>query len=541
MKFWPDAISRFTTWHGVQRWARDTAGATVVMYAVLAVPVLGFVGAAVDYSRLHSGQVELQNALDASALAAGRAYENTIGNVATREAAAITAANNFFAANFPSDFQGMSAPLLAINVSETDVAVTAVATMPTRFMQLLSVPSMNVLADTTVVRNGRGVELVLVMDNTGSMRGRIGGASVNKMDTMIAAAHTLVDILYGERETIENFYVSLVPYAAMVNIGSGRTGWVNSFDESTLFAGTDWKGCVMGRNDPYDETDDPPSVALWDVMAWPSTKDQIFYDKNDNELKVTEDGELIYMIGDNEWPPIDDANSAQNNGTGPNLGCPPAITPLIQSKTDVKAAIDEMQPWHRGGTMANLGLAWGWRVISPRWRGLWGGDTPDEFPLDYDYPNWEKVVIMLTDGVNQWYDWPGKSDKGDDGKTRLTGLPGKNCCSGSSSAEVDKDDVPDGADYTAYGRIEEERLGSGSFNAVQGILDDKMEDVCEDMRNNNVIIFTITFGVNDSSTKTTFQNCAGRPDQYFNSPTNSDLQAAFVAIATEINNLRISE
>ena len=118
---------------------------------------------------------------------------------------------------------------------------------------------------------------------------------------------------------------------------------------------------------------------------------------------------------------------------------------------------------------------------------------------------------------------------------------GKNCCSNHSSAEIKKNDIPDGADYTAYGRIEEERLGSGSFSAVQTILDDKMEDVCDDMRDEGIIIFTITFGVNDESTKTTFKDCAGRPDQYFNSPTNEDLHAAFVAIATEINNLRIAE
>ena len=32
-------------------------------------------------------------------------------------------------------------------------------------------------------------------------------------------------------------------------------------------------------------------------------------------------------------------------------------------------ALGELLPWHRGGTMANLGLAWGWRTVSPKWRG----------------------------------------------------------------------------------------------------------------------------------------------------------------------------
>jgi hypothetical protein len=87
-----------------------------------------------------------------------------------------------------------------------------------------------------------------------------------------------------------------------------------------------------------------------------------------------------------------------------------------------------MAPWHRGGTMANLGLAWGWRVLSPRWRGLWDGDLADEMPLDYDEPNMEKVVILLTDGNNEWYDWPGP-----DGPTPpYTANASGNCGEGSN-------------------------------------------------------------------------------------------------------------
>ena len=47
-----------------------------------------------------------------------------------------------------------------------------------------------------------------------------------------------------------------------------------------------------------------------------------------------------------------------------------------------------MKPWRRGGTTGNLGLAWGWRMVSPNWRGLWG-DTAD-LPLDYDTRSWRR-------------------------------------------------------------------------------------------------------------------------------------------------------
>lgn len=82
--------------------------------------------------------------------------------------------------------------------------------------------------------------------------------------------------------------------------------------------------------------------------------------------------------------------SDRNNGRGPNLGCGPEILPLTASKTLVDAAVGNMGAWHRGGTTGNLGLSWGWRTLSPGWRGLWGGATPATLPLDYDAPLMER-------------------------------------------------------------------------------------------------------------------------------------------------------
>jgi len=212
------------------------------------------------------------------------------------------------------------------------------------------------------------MELVLVMDNTGSMR---SGGMINAMKD---AARELVDIVTGGRESNPNLWMGLVPYVASVNIGAHRAGWLAPGDpvfgvEVTTgkgkkkatqtvdpFAPASWKGCVMARPAPLDETDDPPGAAPFVSYFYPAASDNV-------------------------WPPIDERNSAQNNGTGPNLGCGPAITPLRQSRSAVSAAIEAMQPWHRGGTTGNLGLVWGWRVLSPRWRGLWGGATPAVGPV----------------------------------------------------------------------------------------------------------------------------------------------------------------
>lgn len=100
-----------------------------------------------------------------------------------------------------------------------------------------------------------------------------------------------------------------------------------------------WKGCVLGRTE--DMTDTVPSSAPFSAQFWPST--------------------LPYYggSGDNDWywANIDGFNDAENDGLGLNLGCGPEVTPLIAEQSSAHAAIDEMQPWHRGGMMASQSRA----------------------------------------------------------------------------------------------------------------------------------------------------------------------------------------
>ena len=471
-------------------------GAVSVVLAMSVIPLVALVGIAIDAGRGYMVKSQLGQAVDAAALAGGRAMYQTF------QASDI---QKYFDANFPPEFMDAEVDPLQVNVSEAGNTVEVVATahVPTSFLQVVAVSDVTVSARALVHREIRGLELALVMDNTGSMR------SGGKMDAMKSAATDLIDAIYGSRETVPDLYVSLVPYTAMVNIGAGRQSWLTGFN-SAIYGSTTWKGCVEARignvadpNDDYDDTDDPPSVALWSAAFWPST-------------------EGVYpSAGDNDWNNgnIDETNMAQNDGLGPNLGCGPAITPLIAPKTDVLAAINEMLPWHRGGTMANLGLVWGWRTLSPQWRGLWGGNTPAELPLNYGEALMDKAVVLLTDGENQWYDWPG-------------GLPGK----------PDLTTFP-GADYTAYGRINEERLGPGidTNGEAKTEINTRMAALCTAMKAEGIIMYTVLFKVNDSDTETLYQNCATSPAHAFDADSNAALASAFQTIGVELANLRLAE
>src|SRR5262245_13311234 len=64
--------------------AGNCHGGVAPMLGLVALPLFGFVGAAVDYSRAASARTAMQAALDASALMLSRDVQNTTGDVAQK-------------------------------------------------------------------------------------------------------------------------------------------------------------------------------------------------------------------------------------------------------------------------------------------------------------------------------------------------------------------------------------------------------------------------------------------------------------------------
>jgi Flp pilus assembly protein TadG len=547
----------------LRRLLLEQRGGVAAIMGLAIIPLFAVVGLAIDTGRGYMLKSKLSYAIDAAGLAGGRAFDTDL----REEDIAM-----FFEANFPTNYMGSELlpdnPVVTFDDANNRIIIEATATVPTAFMGVVGVHEMTISARTVIQRELRGMELVLVMDNTGSMRGNGG------MVAMKPAATELIEILYGDRETVPQFWVGVVPYVASVNIGTQHEDWLTGYDADD-YAPTTWKGCIEAREYPRDSNDDPPDVEGWTPYLWRSTLNEYpnpYWvdpgDANGDGHADQDDWPTFsasnpatwgpYIPGDNEWDP-DGAESDlnldndlyQNWGTGPNLGCGPAITPLVASKTTILSAIDEMAPWHRGGTMANLGLAWGWRVLSPRWRGFWDGDLPDELPLDYDVQNMEKVVILLTDGNNEWYDWPGPdsatvpstaSGNCGEGSTvvPLGGLPGNNNAK-NTTCQTLRTAYP-GGDYNAYGRLSEGRLGTTSTSVAGSILDDRMLEMCQAMKAEGMIIYTMTFGPSpDAGTKTLFESCATEPGMYFHAATSATLQQAFVEIADQLSALRIAE
>jgi hypothetical protein len=352
----------------------------------------------------------------------------------------------------------------------------------------------------------------------------------NKIGAMKTAAEDLVNILYGGKfsglDTIDGLWIGLVPYVTAVNIGQSRSAWTKGYSASLYPAGypaakAKWKGCVEGRSQALEVTDDPPdpfnASTLFPIFYWP--------DAFDNDW-ISSTGTVSIRDGDSY---VDG-----NNAKGPNTGCGNEVTPMQSSRNAVITKIRELTPWSRTGTMSSSGIAWAWRMLSPRWRGLWNHADPS-LPKDYNTPLMNKVVILLTDGENQFY----RNATPPSGYTDTTW-----------------------SDHSMWGRISEGRLKNASNVAItrrepegRQAVNSMTLSVCNSMKAQGIIIYTITFGLGASSSVTNcnygtgatneakklFCQCATDPSYYFDSPDNATLSKVFKQIGDSLGNLRISQ
>jgi len=147
-------------------------GAVVVMFALLLLVLVGMVGLAIDSGRSYGVRAKLSTALDAAALAAGRAL--AIGATdADREAAAIAAGQRYYAANYPSGYLGSTLGPVSLAVTHDaqgfwTVSATGSAQLGVTFLGALGITT-PVIVGTSATAIRRDVDVILVLDSSGSL------------------------------------------------------------------------------------------------------------------------------------------------------------------------------------------------------------------------------------------------------------------------------------------------------------------------------------------------------------------------------------
>ncbi len=481
----------------LSRFERMDQGSVLPMFALMATALVGFVGLSVDAARGYMVRSHLTSALDSAALAAAKAIN------AKSDAELEAEVLNFLNANFPDQKLGATVNAPTINVTRTNsmdqsIEVTASATIESSFMGVLGFHDVTVQATSEAKRENFGTEITLIIDNTGSMKG-------SKMTSVKVAAAAFVEDIFQGDSSLPNLWMSLVPYSAAVNVGPENSAWVTDFttrrnDMDYIQDPYDdrepsWKGCVEARAFPLDTTDDTPDDGLWDAYFHESTLVDSEY--QNNAWRDSDSWEYNHAVDERR-----SVGATSNNYTGPNMGCPPPITPLTNVRQPLIDGIELMDSWHRGGTFAVQGMSWGWRTISPRWRGMWSGAASSDLPLDYPQDtsdNTQKFAVILTDGVQQWYQ----------------------------------------NNYTAYGVLSEGRLGITNNGDAPGVLNPRLQAICTEMKNTGIEIFTVTYELNNENTKSVYRQCATRPSNYYDAEVG-DVVGVFKDMARKILTIRLS-
>ena len=453
----------------VKNFIKNRKGAALPLIAVLGTALIGIIGTATDVGRAQITQSRLSAALDAAALAGAKHMDDKA--LAKKEVRRYTEANfqNYLDGEL-YDFE------VNINNSRTRMDVKSKVRIPATFMRVFQKKELEVYAE-TVVAIGEGIEgeIVLVLDNTGSM--------IGELEDLKTAANDLVNDLFAAKSNNNELYIGVVPFAQSVNINTQNAAWTEG---DTYFWGPfSWDGCVEARTESgHDTTDEPPSVAPFTkyYVACGISSYNYWYGNNTPSYNNCKIGGADFKI-----------NGFHRFGRGPNLRCGKPITTMQSSPGVITDAINKMVAG--GNTHINLGLVWAWRMLSPKWRGLWGGEmNARSLPADYGAET-NKIVILMTDG-------------GNDVSTKY---------------------------YSAYGLLTQGKLGTTDEKKAEEELDKRLLEICNAMKKNDITIYTVALGSGLSSDdKKTLRKCATMPEYAITLQDSKKLNENFKAITQMI-------
>ena len=461
--------SHFGILRPIRAFCESEKGSVIPLVGVAFFVIMGVIGMAIDIGRAQLVESKLMNSMDAAGLAAG-AKLNTASVQAEVE--------KFVDANYPDGYVDSTVTSIATAVTNggRTITVSGTAVMQTAFMQLFGVSEVSISATSEITRAVGGLELALVLDNTGSMSG-------SKLADLKVASHELLDVVFGSETVASKLFVGVVPFSQSVNIGSSRTSWMDNAQIAALDWGTtSWGGCVEARTGAVDRdtTDDPPTTELFAPYYWP--------DDDNNNWSRTRRGRTTY-----------DITSSQ----GPNKSCSAELTAMTNVKATVTAAIDDMTA--EGYTHVNYGAVWGWRMLSPNWRAAWASPHSvdgTDLPLNYNTPTMNKAAVIMTDGANTF-----------------------------------SPDIHGAYGYRSEGRLNGETTNSGAV----GELNARLLQVCTNMKNAGITVYTVAFGDPGTTIETMMEQCASQPDFYFDPSSGADLSLAFQVIGDSLANLRVSK
>ena len=182
--------------HEIKRFWRNRSGATAIIFGLTLIPILGLLGAAIDYSRSLGVRTEMQGALDAAALAVASATNLT-------EDKRIELGEKIFGASW-STKAFVSVPMPAISIDydsstgEDTVTVSADSSVETALLGVMKIDEIDVAAVSTAVTIKAAPICLLALNKTAEKAVEIqGGATLNSIGCAVHANSNHDDALYA--------------------------------------------------------------------------------------------------------------------------------------------------------------------------------------------------------------------------------------------------------------------------------------------------------------------------------------------------------
>ena len=438
-----------------RRFAGNRDGGVAIIFALTTLVVMLLVGGAVDFGRWMGARVQQQAAMDSAVLAAGRVLQTTSNNTTL----ALQTAENYFD-RMKSQITVREARTFALEAGDTVVTMTADAFVRTPFLNMMGIAELPILltARAELASGGNGefnLEIGMMLDITGSMGGQ-------KIEDMKLAAKDLIDIVVWADQSQYTSKIAIVPFAPRVNVGgyaSQLTGLAAKSGKNAL------RPCVTERTGTHAFTDEAPAAGR-------------YLGRYDGSTSSTSGS-------------YNSTGTCAESSSGADPTNAQRIMPLSNDKNALKARVNALTD--RGGTAGQLGTAWAWYLISPKWQSIWpSASCPAAYSElttmnSYGQPRLRKIAILMTDGE---YNTTGGSQQS----------------SKSATTTI-------------------------SNNAVT---------ICNNMKAAGITVYTVGFDLDGNQLAiSTLSNCASGPEYFFNTTTGDELRQAFREIALQISTLRI--
>jgi Flp pilus assembly protein TadG len=361
------------------RFAASEDGNIAVIFCVALVPLLSFVGAAVDYTRANAARSSMQAALDSTALMVSKDLSEGIITTSQVNAKAQTYFTALYTNNDAKSVS-VNATYTANSSMGSNIQVNGSGAVTTDFLKVAGFPNLNFNTTSTAAWGNVRMRVAMALDNTGSM------ASDGKMPAMQSAAKALVDQLSALAKSNGDIYISIIPFAKDVNVGEENynqswidwTDWDAANGTSTCTSWNwwgcssstwtpkshdKWTGCVTDRDQDYDTKNTAPTSS---ATRFPAEE---------------------YVSGNEKYC---------KSGNSPYLQ---PILALSYDWTKIKKRISDMEP--TGNTNQGIGMSWAWMTLT----------QSDPFNAPAKDPNYtyKDAIVLLSDGLNTQNRWYGNA------------------------------------------------------------------------------------------------------------------------------------